>query len=313
MSEDETVEARLRRLEDLEEIRGLVMAYRRHLDSGDLRAFSELFSEHGVWVGNTGHGRGPQGIRTMLEQGLAPNPPAPGPTRFHLVSDPVIDLDGDRATGGMLWALVSRGEAETPTLTLVGHYVDRYVREAGRWRFERREAHTDIPLRTLEGAEAAGRPARLPGAPPAGPGGAVEARLRRLEDRDAIRRLFEEYRRALDERDFDAYTGLFAEDGVFVTNTRIYVGRKEIREMLEQLPGSGADGPRGGSVHLLANPVVDVDGDGATAEATWAFIVRGESDTPALRMLGRYRDVLRREGGTWKFVRRDARADIPSS
>jgi hypothetical protein len=88
MSEDETVEARLRRLEDLEEIRGLVMAYRRHLGSGDLRAFSELFSEHGVWVGNTGHGRGPEGIRTMLEQRLAPNPPAPGPTRFHLVSDP---------------------------------------------------------------------------------------------------------------------------------------------------------------------------------------------------------------------------------
>jgi uncharacterized protein (TIGR02246 family) len=132
-------------------------------------------------------------------------------------------------------------------------------------------------------------------------------------NQDAIRRLFEEYRRALDERDFDAYTRLFTEDGVFVTNRRSYEGREEIREMLEQLPGGAADGPRGLSVHLLANPVVDVDGDGATAEVTWAFIVGGEGDTPALRMLGRYRDVLRREGGTWKFTRRDARADIPSS
>jgi uncharacterized protein (TIGR02246 family) len=137
--------------------------------------------------------------------------------------------------------------------------------------------------------------------------GAVEARLRRLEDLEEIRRLFQEYRRALDERDFDAYTSLFTEDGVFVTHTRSYRGHSEIREMLSQLPGGGR------SIHLVANPVVDLDGDRATAEVTWAFIAPGADDTPVLRMLGRYRDELRREGGTWRFARRDARSDIPGS
>ena len=48
----------------------------------------------------------------------------------------------------------------------------------------------------------------------------IEARLRRLEDLEAIRRLFAEYRRALDEKDFDKYCRLFTEDGVFVANGR---------------------------------------------------------------------------------------------
>jgi hypothetical protein len=143
------LEARLRRLEDLEEIRRLVLDYRRHLDAGDLRSYSLLFGESGEWHGGTGHGRSPDGIRTMLEERLPANPPAPGATRYHLVSDPVIELDGDRATGDVTWVLVTRGAGDRPELTLFGHYVDTYQREQGRWRFQRREAHTDIPRREL--------------------------------------------------------------------------------------------------------------------------------------------------------------------
>jgi uncharacterized protein (TIGR02246 family) len=147
-----SLEARLRRLEDLEEIRRLAMDYRRHLDAHDLASYAGLFAEDGEWVGNTGHGRGPAGIRAMLEERLPANPPAPGATRFHLVSDPVIDLDGDRATGAVTWALVTRAAGDRPELTLLGRYVDTYRREDGRWTFERREAHTDIPLREPRGA-----------------------------------------------------------------------------------------------------------------------------------------------------------------
>jgi hypothetical protein len=149
-----SLEARLRRLEDLEEIRRLVMDYRRHLDAHDLVSYAALFGDEGEWLGNTGRGRGPAGIRAMLEERLPANPPAPGATRFHLVSDPVIDLDGDRATGAVTWALVTRGAGDRPVLTLLGRYVDTYRREGGRWTFERREAHTEMPLRKLEGAGA---------------------------------------------------------------------------------------------------------------------------------------------------------------
>src|SRR5215472_799270 len=128
-----SVEERLRRLEDLQEIRRLVLDYRKHLDSGDLLSYSKLFASDGEWLGNTGSGKGPESIRTMLEERLPKNPPAPGATRFHLITDPVIEMDGDSATGQVTWALITRGVGDRPELTLLGHYVDSYTCENGHW------------------------------------------------------------------------------------------------------------------------------------------------------------------------------------
>ena len=58
-----------------------------------------------------GHLRGPDGIQQMLEANLSPNPPAPGATGWHIVSNPTIELDGDRATAQVTWALIRRGPA----------------------------------------------------------------------------------------------------------------------------------------------------------------------------------------------------------
>ena len=44
----------------------------------------------------------------------------------------------------------------------------------------------------------------------------LEARVQRLEDREAIHGLFMRYRQCLDEKDFGGYAELFAEDGEFV-------------------------------------------------------------------------------------------------
>ena len=63
--------------------------------------------------------------------------------------------------------------------------------------------------------------------------------------------------------------------------------------------------------HLVLNPVIDVDGDTATAKSTWGFVTRSETDTPVLLMLGTYYDELRRTADGWKFSRRVAYSDIP--
>lgn len=307
---DQTVETRLRRLEDLEEIRRLVMDYRRHLDADDLLSYSRLFTENGEWLGNTGYGKGPDGIRMMLEERLPRNPHAPGATRYHLVSDPVIDLDGDTATGEVSWALVARGANDVPELRLFGHYIDTYAREDGRWRFLRREAHTDIPFRVLEGAAPTASHAQAAEEKTAGVG-PLEARLCRLEDLEAIRRLFMEYRRTLDGKDFEAYCRLFTQDGEFVANGQRYRGREAIHAMLIGMLGGALGAERGEDFHLVANPIVEVDGDRATADLTWVYVVRGEGDRPVVRMIGHYHDVLRREAGEWKFELRDATSDIP--
>ncbi len=145
MSATPQTEARIRRLEDLAEIRALVFRYREHLDRRDMSAYAALFAADGVWSGRTGTARTPSGIRAMLEERLAPNPPAPGRTTVHFVTEPVIVLDGDTATGECLWSLLGRSSDDTPEIILLGHYEDEYVRADGTWKFAKRTAHVDVP------------------------------------------------------------------------------------------------------------------------------------------------------------------------
>ena len=81
----------------------------------------------------------------MLEQTLDDNPPAPGPTLFHLNTDPSIELDGERATAALFWAHVRRDSVDAPEIPTLGYYNDVLVKEDGRWRFERREVTRLIP------------------------------------------------------------------------------------------------------------------------------------------------------------------------
>jgi uncharacterized protein (TIGR02246 family) len=141
------VEERLRALEDREAIHRLFMAYAAALDARDMEAYAALFARDGEWWGGTGYARTPDGIRSMLEERLGPNPPAPGPTHRHVISNEQIELDGDSATAVSTWSLVTRAEGDVPAFTLLGTYRDTLVREDGQWRFASRKAHIDIPDR----------------------------------------------------------------------------------------------------------------------------------------------------------------------
>ncbi len=145
MAEDQELLARVQRLEDRAEIERLFFDYRRFLDARDLLSYSRLFCEDGEWTGRTGSAVGPEAIQAMLEANLSPNPPAPDATSWHIVSNPTIDLDGDRATAHTTWALIRRADGDVPQVALLGHYDDVLARESGRWKFKRRQAHIDIP------------------------------------------------------------------------------------------------------------------------------------------------------------------------
>lgn len=81
----------------------------------------------------------------MLEATLDENPPAPGPTLFHLNTDPAITVEGDRATAFTFWVHVRRTQGDTPSIPTLGYYNDVLTKEHGRWRFLRREARRCIP------------------------------------------------------------------------------------------------------------------------------------------------------------------------
>jgi hypothetical protein len=318
------IEERLRRLEDAEEIRRLIQDYRRLLDDHDLVAYGLLFAADGEWLGGTGYGKSPAGITAMLTERLPARQPGPQ-SSWHLLTDPVITVDGDRATGLLTWAWVGRGDGDAPAMRLLGHYEDSYVRENGRWRFRTRIAHTDIPQRKLDIPAGWGERAALSERAPtaadaesntesastalAGPAD----RLRRLEDLEQIRRLFTEYKIVLDRQDFAAYAALFAEDGEFVAGAGRAKGRAEIQALVEAMPGSLLGAAPGADYHVIVNPLIELDPahpDRAHAELTWLYVVKGSDGGPALAKLGHYNDELVREHGQWRFLRREAPADI---
>jgi len=311
-------EERLRRLEDRAEIRQLIQDYRRHLDARDLESYSQLFAADGEWLGGTGYGKGPAGIRDMLSKRLAGNPGPPGPTSWHLVTEPEIMLDGNSATGAVTWSLIQRGEGDTPVMRLLGHYEDSYVREKGRWRFQRRVAHTDIPHRELDIPDhwVAARAAGSGGGTTVLDGDSRGARLRRLEDREQIHQLLAEYKRVLDSKDFSGYAALFAEEGEFVAGPARAKGQAAIQAMVEAMPGSDLLGAKAGDdFHLMINPQVELDAgnaDRARAQSTWVYVVIGEDGGPLVSKVGHYADELVREGGRWRFLRREAPMDIPA-
>jgi hypothetical protein len=311
---------RLQRLEDRAEIRRLLQAYRQHLDARDLTAYGLLFAADGEWLGGTGYGRSPAGITAMLEERLPGNMSASGQSSWHLVAEPEIVLHGDQATGDVTWALAARGDGDTPTLQLLGHYEDTYVRENGDWKFQRRVAHTDIPYRKLEvpaewtAARAGLRAHTHPAA--AAADDKTSGRLRRLEDLEEIHQLFMDYKRVLDGKDFGAYAALFADDGEFVAIEAGARGRAAIEAMVAAMPGTDLLGAEvGDDFHLVLNPQIQLDRDDpdrARAQSTWAYVVKGDAGEPMLAKLGHYEDELVREGGAWRFLRRAAPMDIPA-
>jgi uncharacterized protein (TIGR02246 family) len=139
----------------------------------------------------------------------------------------------------------------------------------------------------------------------------LEARVQRLEDREAIHALFMRYRECLDEKDFGGYAALFAENGEFVSAGGSAQGREGIQELVDGMRGSLLTANVGDDLHVVVNPEITVEGDRATARSTWIYVVRGDDGEPMLCKVGHYEDELVREDGGWRFARRFAPIDMP--
>jgi uncharacterized protein (TIGR02246 family) len=140
---DASPAVRLQRLEDMEEIRTLLLDYGRFLDSRDLLAYSRLFAKDGEWVGGFGSARGPEEILAFMQKNLGT-----GPNRgntYHILSNFEIATDRDSATAWSRWTFITPGADGKPVISQAGRYDDVLVREDGRWRFKRRVASNDIP------------------------------------------------------------------------------------------------------------------------------------------------------------------------
>lgn len=148
MTYDENpLDARVARLEDLEEIRQLAISYKLALDGKDTAAYAALFAETGVlWCTPELVAQGPAAIKQLVDDMGGNLLTETVGTDFHAIANHRIELDGDRARGSLTWLYFTIDDDGGPRLTKIGHYDDQYVRADGRWLFERREAPTDIPV-----------------------------------------------------------------------------------------------------------------------------------------------------------------------
>ncbi len=142
MSEALSIEQRLRRLEDRDEIHQLFVDYGQYLDAGDFASYADLFAADGeVRLGPMGSAQGRDQIKALMERALA----GVIGTSYHLITSPRVQIDGDTATSEVMWTVVQRGPDGAPVLAMIGRHRDELVREDGRWRFRLRRGYVDIP------------------------------------------------------------------------------------------------------------------------------------------------------------------------
>lgn len=122
------------------------------------------------------------------------------------------------------------------------------------------------------------------------------------EDREELADLCRRYAAAADSREFGAFGELFTADGVLISTRGRYEGRVAIVagvsglarydrtfHFVGQIRHWVEDGAVRGETYCVAHHFTDADGGGARDRVLYI----------------RYRDECRREGGAWRFARRE--------
>jgi ketosteroid isomerase-like protein len=121
-----------------------------------------------------------------------------------------------------------------------------------------------------------------------------------VTDEEAIRRLLARFIQLRDDKQFDAWSGLFTDDAVFTYGTVWLEGRAAIRDHVALLlaPDQGK--------HLCLNSVIDVEGDRAFVSSDFAKLDPAAGGAGfVIGTAGRYVDELVRIDGSWCIARRD--------
>ena len=133
---------------------------------------------------------------------------------------------------------------------------------------------------------------------------ALEQRVVRLEDTDALERLNAIYGYYLARNQWDNLAGIFASDGsIEIAMRGVYSGTASVRRNLNLY---GEAGIHHGLLHnhMQYQPVINIAEDGLTARMrSRAFSIMGQHETYSMWMGGTYENDYVKEDGIWKMQR----------
>lgn len=143
----EELEARVRTLEDIQQIDRLQKIYGYYLDNNMMDKVVDLFSDdaESVEIGDRGLFRGKEGVRRFFWEylGRSGKPREPGTMAIHMQHQGVVDVDpGGRTAKGRWYCTMLQArpiEEGGPTRSILGHgvYENEFVKEDGKWKFKK--------------------------------------------------------------------------------------------------------------------------------------------------------------------------------
>ena len=129
-------------------IEDLVTRYYSHLGTDEAGAFGEYYTEDAVFDVNGVVSTGREEIETLYANMGEEGDSVANRGVFHMgLSNPVIDVSGDRATATFLWTgILNPDPAAPPQVAEHGREYDRLVKRDGKWLIEKRVVIADSAL-----------------------------------------------------------------------------------------------------------------------------------------------------------------------
>lgn len=115
-------------------------SYALGVDRPDFEAMAELFTEDAIWADGELEFHGRTAIRAGVEEAVrsrATREEIDFPLK-HVMSNPIINIDGDEATGRWYLTVMKMfGAVGDPAVAMLGDYKTKFVRHGDNWLIER--------------------------------------------------------------------------------------------------------------------------------------------------------------------------------
>jgi sugar lactone lactonase YvrE len=333
-----------------EALEALQAGYGYYFDKGLWPQVAALFSQdatfefgqRGVYVGRT-H------ILKALSALFGSGGLKPGQLNNYMMLQPIIDVASDNRTAKARWRSDVELAADGKGQWSEGEYENEYVNEGGHWRISKLHYYVTViadydkgwhdgPI-AMDGPSKVLPPDRPPtelyasfpdvylpayhyrnpvtGETPAphvrgesAPVRALEDRIVRLQDLNAIEKVQRAYGYYVDKAQWPDVADLYQENGTLEIGGRgVFVGKKRALEYL--ITGLGPVGPRKGQIinHQQFQGIVDVGPDGRIGHGRWTAFVMGTGGWGDCT----YENEYVKEGGIWKIAKLHASFNMYTS